>query len=106
MKNLILIILFLFSLSIQEVWANNADKQFTGIMEAHWTEYLSQNPSFATSLGVRDFDKLLEDPSLKAYQAKLKSAKKFAKKLKAIDVKELSAANQLNHQLLTLDLNN
>jgi len=104
-KYLVITILISF-LSSQNVQAKDADAQFNDIMEAHWVERLRQNPVFATSVGVRDFDERLSDPSLEAYEAEIVSAKKFARQLKSIKTSALSESNRLNHQLLNLELSN
>lgn len=82
------------------------DRQFEKIMAAHWSAQLEQSPEFATSLGVREYDHLLSDPSLEAYNASIELAKSFASELQSLAIAKLSEANQLNHSLLLLDLNN
>ena len=86
--------------------ANSTDTKFEKLMNAHWAAQLKQNPEFATSLGVRDYDHLLSDPSLEAYDAAVEQAKDFITELQAITLTELSEANRLNHSLLLLDLRN
>lgn len=72
----------------------------------HWTWTLETNPTFATSLGVRDFDDRLEDPSLAAFDAGIEAEKKFLNRLTALDSKALNDADRLNYDLLRLDLEN
>ncbi|MBL4672281.1 MAG: DUF885 domain-containing protein, partial [Arenicella sp.] len=85
---------------------SKADSEFEILMDDHWAGQLKQRPEFATSLGVRDYDHLLSDPSLAAYDASIKQAKEFITKLDATKVDKLSEANRLNHSLLLLDLRN
>jgi len=85
---------------------SNADTQFQKLMDAHWAAKLKQNPVFATSLGVRDYDHLLSDPSLQAYENSIEQATEFARELEKISTSRLSANNRLNHSLLMLDLRN
>jgi len=85
---------------------SNADKRFEKLMDAHWAGQLKRSPVFATSLGVRDYDHLLSDPSLGAYEVSVDQARGFVTKLEEIAPSKLSAANQLNHSLLLLDLRN
>ena len=85
---------------------NSADPLFESILAEHWQSTLAQNPTFATSLGVRDYDNRLADPSLDAYNTSVEEAEVFHQRLMAIDVENLSAANQLNYALLMLDLEN
>ncbi|RBP53186.1 DUF885 domain-containing protein [Arenicella xantha] len=82
----------------------SANSQFEALLDAHWNEQLAQNPTFATSLGVRDYDQQLSDPSLDSYQQGIASAQQFYQQLKAIDPAQLSEAHQVNHALLKLDL--
>ncbi|MGK0440172.1 MAG: hypothetical protein ACJATK_003137, partial [Paracoccaceae bacterium] len=86
--------------------ASKADGEFEKLMADHWAGQLKHRPEFATSLGVRDYDHLLSDPSLTAYDASIKQAKGFITKLEATKVDTLSEANRLNHSLLLLDLRN
>jgi len=86
--------------------ASKADSEFERLMADHWAGQLKQSPEFATSLGVRDYDHLLSDPSLAAYDASIKQAKEFIAKLEATKIEKLSEANRLNHSLLLLDLTN
>lgn len=93
-------------LTISHVQAANdsANLRFEKIMEAHWAAQLRQNPTFATSVGVRDYDDKLADLSLAAYDASIVAARGFIKQLNALNVKALSKAHQLNHALLKLQL--
>ena len=76
------------------------------IIADHWRWTLEQDPTFATTLGVRDFDDRLGDPSLAAYDAAIVSEKAFLSRLEAIDRDTLSTADRLNYDLLSLDLRN
>lgn len=84
--------------------ASSPDADFQRLMDDHWANYLKENPTFATSLGVRDYDDQLSDPSLAAYDASVAKAKDFLALLNDIDASKLSKENQLNHKLLKLDL--
>lgn len=96
--------LFIALLS-QAVYAKeDANHQFETLMEAHWAATLEQNPTFATSTGVRDYDELLSDPSLAAYDESVKVARSFYKQLGAIKLEQLSPAHQVNYALLKLEL--
>jgi uncharacterized protein (DUF885 family) len=82
----------------------SADQQFENLLDEHWHWYTSQYPSFATSLGIRDYDDKLNDPSLEAYEARIKRQKTLLTQFQAVDLVSLSAANQLNHALMLLKL--
>jgi len=83
---------------------NPADAAFEALLDKHWAWGLSLSPTFATSLGVRDYDDKLSDPSLAAYEAQIETTKQYLSDFNAIDVSALSADNQLNHELMTLQL--
>ena len=86
--------------------SNTASLRFEALLNDHWAQQLAENPTFATSLGVRDYDALLPDPSLEAYNASATTAGDFLQRLLGIEPAQLSKANQLNHSLLKLDLEN
>ncbi len=79
---------------------------FIALMEEHWAYTLANNPILATSLGVRDFDGQLNDPSIAAYSKHITAVSGFVGQLQQIDTTRLSDEQQLNHQLLLLDLRN
>ena len=95
-----------FGLLMPAVALANSDQAFENIMDAHWASQLRQNPTFATSLGVRDYDNQLADPSMQAYEQSVTEAADFLKQLTGLDKSTLSDANQLNFALLQLDLDN
>ncbi|NNC38348.1 MAG: DUF885 domain-containing protein [Hyphomonadaceae bacterium] len=82
------------------------DAKFEALLDQHWNWILESNPTFATSLGVRDYDDRLSDPSLEAYAAEIEQTKEFLEKFNKIDKAALSDDNKLNHQLMVLDLEN
>lgn len=79
---------------------------FQDVMNDHWAWALEQNPTFATSLGVRDYDDRLGSVSLEA--AALQDAKsvEFLERLEAIDADALNAESRVNYDLLRLQLQN
>jgi len=76
------------------------------IIEDHWAWELSQNPTFATTLGVRKYDDRLGSQSLAAYDTRIEKAKVFADRLVALDPETLNADDRVNRDLLLLDLQN
>lgn len=76
------------------------------IIADHWAWTLQQSPTFATTLGVRDFDDRLDDPSLEAYEAGVAAEREFLGRLEALDAASLSESERLNYELLALDLRN
>jgi uncharacterized protein (DUF885 family) len=83
-----------------------AQDSLDAIIEEHWAWSLAQNPVFATSLGVRDYDDTLGDNSLAAGDARIEQTRAFVSRLKALDTTQLSAADLVNYKLLLLDLEN
>lgn len=84
--------------------AQSSDQVFEQLLEDHWSSNLAANPEFATSLGIRDYEELLSDPSLEAYEARIKEMASFLQRANAINDETLSSANQLNKALLVLEL--
>ena len=83
-----------------------AEATFQSILDEHWSKTLAENPTFATSLGVRDYDSFLSDPSLEAYDLSVATNAELLKRLNQISPASLSGSSQLNHSLLKLDLEN
>ena len=83
---------------------NSVDQAFEMLLDKHWNWNLSLSPVFATSLGVRDYDDQIGDPSLEAYAAQIEKTKAYLADFNALDVSALSEDNQLNHKLMTLQL--
>ena len=83
---------------------SSVDQAFEALLDKHWNWSLSLSPVFATSLGVRDYDDQIGDPSLEAYAAQIEITKAFLADFNALDVSALSEDNQLNHKLMTLQL--
>ncbi len=76
------------------------------ILADHWSWTLEQDPTFATSLGVRDYDDRLGDQSLAAFDAGIAAEREFLSRLEALDGGALSDDEKLNFELLALDLRN
>jgi uncharacterized protein (DUF885 family) len=76
------------------------------VIKDHWAFTLEQDPTFATSLGVRDYDDRLGDPSLAAVEAAVEKKKAFLSRIESLDRDVLSDADRLNYDLLALDLRN
>ena len=87
-----------------EAATNQTSDAFETLLTDHWDWQLESFPTFATSLGNRDFDDKLSDPSLEAYDKSVETAKGFLARLNNLAIGEMSEDNQLNAQLLKLDL--
>lgn len=86
--------------------AEKVDEAFATLLERHWAYSLAHNPVFATSLGVRDYDTQLSDPSLEAYEVHIQRLAEFQLELQGLNADRLSVARQLDYRLLALDLAN
>lgn len=101
-----LTLLLILSMASSSALSTKPDEQFVSIMDAHWAAQIARNPVFATSLGVRDFDDQLPDPSLAAYQEAISQSADFLRQLEELDEKTLNQENRLNIALLRLRLEN
>jgi len=81
-----------------------ADIIFEEKMAQIWQYTVSQNPTWATQLGIRDYDDQLGDYSLQQYDREVAQSRLFQEQLKAIDVGSLNSENALNYKLLNLRL--
>lgn len=95
-----------FAIPVSALAQEDAAEAFQSLMDDHWSWVLEQNPVFATSVGVRDYDDRLGSVSIE--NAALQDAKsvEFLERLDAIDADALSAADRINYDLLRLDLQN
>ena len=84
----------------------DAAQAFQSLMDEHWAWTLEQSPTFATSLGVRDYDDRLGSVSLEAAAARDARSAAFLERLEAIDADALDPAARINYDLLRLDLQN
>ncbi|WP_370338144.1 DUF885 family protein [Parvularcula marina] len=80
--------------------------QLTSVIDDHWALMMRESPTFATSLGVRDYDDRLSDPSLEAYAEGISARRTLLARLKKIDRSDLTEDEALNRQLLMLELEN
>jgi uncharacterized protein (DUF885 family) len=53
------------------------------VIKDHWAWSLAQSPTFATSVGVRDYDDRLQDSSLAAYETAVEDQRRFLARLEA-----------------------
>jgi uncharacterized protein (DUF885 family) len=77
---------------------------FARLLEEHYAWLLRENPVAATRLGVRDYDKEIEDISLAARERRMEEAKRFLARLEAIPADRLSAAQRTDRAILRRDL--
>jgi uncharacterized protein (DUF885 family) len=70
------------------------------LMDEHYAWLLRENPTYATSLGVRDYDDRIEDLSLAARDRQAEQARRFLARLDAIPAAELTPADRVNRAIL------
>src|SRR5829696_3789953 len=73
---------------------------FHRLMDEHYAWLLRENPTYATSLGVRDYDERIEDISLAARNRQVEEAKAFLARLDRIPESALAAADRINRAIL------
>lgn len=95
-----------FSAPLEASAQSDASSALQSVMDDHWAWSLEQFPTFATSLGVRDYDDRLGSVSLEAAAARDAKSAAFLERLEAIDADGLSAEERINYDLLRLDLQN
>ena len=80
-----------------------SDDRLQPILDDHMAMVLEESPTFATTLGVRDYDDRLGDPSLDAYEAGIETRRALLARLDALDG-ALEGDDALNRKLLALQL--
>jgi uncharacterized protein (DUF885 family) len=73
---------------------------FRRLLEEHYAWLLRENPVQATALGVREHDARIGDISPAARDRRAGEAQAFLRRLNAIPVAQLSAADRTNHAIL------
>src|SRR3954467_5979374 len=73
---------------------------FHRLLADHYAWLLRENPTYATSLGVRDYDDRIEDPSLAARARQAQEAKAFLARLDRIPAASLTPADRVNRAIL------
>ena len=74
--------------------------QLKSLMDAHWAYTLEENPTLATAAGVNDYNHLVPQVSPLDQNRRLRAEEIFLQQLREIDQTQLSAANNINYQLL------
>ncbi len=70
------------------------------VIDDHWKDYLANNPVFATTVGVRDFDDRISEQNLAAFDRNAATAKALLARLNAIPDAQLSPADIVNKGVL------
>jgi uncharacterized protein (DUF885 family) len=77
---------------------------FHRLMDEHYAWLLRESPTYATSLGVHDYDRQIEDLSLAAADRRAREAGAFLARLEAIPEAALSPADRVNRAILRRSL--
>ena len=77
---------------------------FQKVVDALLADLYARNPTYATDLGLHEFDGRLEDYSAASIAAELQAVAKFAAELERIDPKGLSQVQRQDRELLLLSL--
>lgn len=80
--------------------ANSVSGVFNQLLDDYWQNQLREYPVSATYAGVDDFNDQLSSISPADHQRRAQQANAFQQRLKAIDSKQLSEAEQVSYQVL------
>jgi len=79
-------------------------EDFTALTDEYWAFTLRENPTFASGLGIHDYDDRLADISLAAEDRRAAEAGRFLARSKAIQEAGLSPADRINKAILERSL--
>src|SRR5262245_66146516 len=84
--------------------ASDAGARFADLVERNWQWRLRESPTFATAVGVNDFNDRLEDASLSAIERRDGETKAFLAELDAIPKEPLSEDDRTDAEILRTQL--
>ncbi len=79
--------------------ASAAEQQLNAIIEEHWEYALREDPTFATAVGVGDYNDRMPSVSADNEQRRLEAEKSFLRRARDIDAESLSVAGRINSDL-------
>ena len=79
-------------------------EDFKALTDEYWAFTLRENPTFASGLGIHDYDDRLADISLAAEDRRAAQAAVFLDRLKSIPADGLSPADRINQAILARSL--
>ena len=82
------------------------DIKFEEYLSSQWNKDLEDSPVFASLLGDKRFNQEITPNSQEYYKERINKLEKKISKLKSFNINKLNPDNQLNHKLLSLNLNN
>ena len=92
--------------SVDDKKVISEDIKFEEYLSSQWNKDLEDSPVFASLLGDKRFNQEITPNSQEYYQEKINKLEKKISKLKSFNINNLNPDNQLNHKLLSLNLNN
>ena len=75
-------------------------EDFHALMDEYWATQLKESPLLASSVGVKTYDRQLDEIDLTALDRQAAEATAFLKRLEVIPVALLTAADQANYMIL------
>lgn len=97
-------IIFLLSLFVSHVFAADADKQLSQLMDDYWQNNLQEYPVAASYAGVDTYNDRLSTIAPADQQRRAEQLKVFSQRLSEIDASSLNDANQVSYQVLSFVL--
>ena len=85
--------------SSTELTQINENTKFENFLENEWDKYLSENPLFATYVGDKRNNNIINSNSIEQFNNEKKSNIESLSNLKKIDISKLSDENVLNYKL-------
>ena len=82
-------------------WASDPRESLEAIQNDYWEFRLRENPLFATSTGDTRYNDKLDSVAVADWQRRQQMHEEFLARLGAIDEEVLSAAERMNHQILS-----
>ena len=77
-----------------------ATRDFRALLDEHYRWLLRNSPTFATALGVRDFDNEIQDLSPAARERRVAEARAFLARVDAIPADQLSQPDRVTRAIL------
>src|SRR5260370_9768561 len=90
---------------LQDKGNNFADQKFEALAQKFLAEYLELNPEAATQLGEHKYDDRLGDYSIAGIKRQRAFNQEHLNAVNAINVKNLSKENTVDHSIITTQLN-
>lgn len=78
---------------------STAEQQLNAIIEEHWDYALREDPTFATAVGVGDYNDRMPAVTAADEQRRLETEKSFLRRARDIDSASLSVAGRINSDL-------